>query len=195
MSEDFQPAADSIGPLTYRPSARGMERIARNIRGDFSGWSPSSLANRKITQRKPEYLCRIDLCALAAVFLAILTLLLVNTWNFHDLAGNAVDLYKAKNSRALPQARREDALQVSVARGGEIYFGYSHVDLEGLAKGIAMGIQNGSERQVYLLVDMRAKYGDVLSVLNRIRDAGITNVSFVTVNRLGGRIEMESQEP
>jgi biopolymer transport protein TolR len=195
MSEDFPSAAGAVEPLTYRPSARGVNRITRNIRGDFSGWSPSTLVNRQIAQRKPDYLCRIDLCALAAIFLAILTLLLVRTWNFHDLSGYAVDLFKADHSRALPQARREDALEVTVSRDGNTYFGYSRVDLAGLPKEIASGIQDGSERRVYLLVDRRARYADVLSVLSRIREAGITNVSFVTVNRLASRIEMANQEP
>jgi biopolymer transport protein ExbD len=67
--------------------------------------------------------------------------------------------------------------------------------LAGLPEEIASGIQNGSERRVYLLVDRRASYADVLSVLSKIREAGITNVSFVTVNRLASRIEMANQEP
>jgi biopolymer transport protein ExbD len=182
-------------PLTYRPRARGTDRLALNIRSDFAGWSPSARANDKIRKRQPSYFCRVDLCALAAIYCAILALFMCAGLNFHDLSLRGVDLFNARHSRALPQARREDALEVSIERDGGVDFGYQRIVAEDLSKLLADGVQSGSERRVYLRVDKRVRYANVHLVVSAIRDAGITDISFVTENRRAGRLEMANQAP
>jgi biopolymer transport protein ExbD len=179
---DSQPtpsfANHSNQPLTYRPRARGTDRLALNIRPDFAGWSPSALAKSKIRKRRAAYLCRVDLCAVAAVFFAMLALLMCQTPSYHDLPENAVDLFHAGNARPLLQARREDSLRVAVSRDGNIYFETGKVRLEDLPRLFTGGIEGGSERRVYLLVDQRAAYRDVKPVLQAVHDAGIRDISF-----------------
>jgi|SRR5271156_929964 len=171
--------ADDANPLlTYHPSACSTDRLAPNIRLDFAGWSPSTRAKNKIRKRQPSYLCRIDLGALAAIFFAILALLMCGTPSHYDLPENAVDLFRATDARPFPQAAREDALQVYISHDGTVYFASRKVNLEKLSGLFTTGIQNGSERRVYLLVDERAAYGDVRPVLQAVHDAGIKNVSF-----------------
>jgi biopolymer transport protein ExbD len=124
-----------------------------------------------------------------------LALFMCAGFNFHDLSPRAVDLFHARHSRALPQARREDALEVAIERDGGVDFGYQRVVAEDLPKLLADGVQSGSERRVYLRVDKRARYADVQLVVSAIRDAGITDISFVTENPLAGRLEMANQAP
>jgi biopolymer transport protein ExbD len=196
---DSQPTPASVNRpnqlLTYRPFARSTDRLALNIRSDFAGWSPSARAKNKIRKRRPSYFCRVDLCALAAIYCAILALFMCTSFNFHDLSLRGGDLFHARHSRALTQARREDALEVAIERDGRVDFGYQRVVAEDLPKLLADGVQSGSERRVYLRVDQRARYGDVQPVVGAIRDAGITDISFVTENPLAGRLEMANQAP
>ena len=165
-------------PLTYRPFARGTDRLALNVHPDFAGWSPSARAKNKIRKRQAAFLCRVDLCAVAAVFFAILALLLCQAPSYHDLPQNTVDLFHARNAKPLLQARREDALSVTVSRDGNIYFGNGKLRPEDLQRLFTAAMENGSERRVYLLVDQRAAYRDVKPVLEAVHDAGIRDVSF-----------------
>jgi len=77
-------------------------------------------------------------------------------------------------------ALKEDALQVTVARDGQVYLRDFHLMCEDLADEIRKRMRNGVEKKVYLAVDARAKYGDAKAVLDQIRMAGIENVSFLT---------------
>jgi hypothetical protein len=53
-------------------------------------WSPFGRL-RKRKQRRAEYFCKIDVTALASVFVVLL-FIFMNGNSIHDLPGNAVDL-------------------------------------------------------------------------------------------------------
>jgi hypothetical protein len=69
----------------------------------------------------------------------------------------------------MPGAEREDAMQISVTRDGRIYFRNNIIMLQDLPEQIRQGVQNGAEKRIYLNADARAKYADVLAVLDQIR--------------------------
>ena len=45
---------------------------------------------------------------------------------------------------------------------------------------IRQGVRIGAANRIYLNVDARAKYGEIIAVLVQIRLAGIENVSFLS---------------
>jgi biopolymer transport protein TolR len=141
-------------------------------------WSPFDRL-RKRKQRRAEYFCKIDVTALASVFVVLL-FIFMNGNPIHDLPGNAVDLTRSKNSVLEPAARREDALRVSVTRSGQLYFGYLRVvqgELPGL---IRERLRDGAEHRVYIFADARAKYGDVLTTLEAVKQAEVEHITFIT---------------
>lgn len=75
---------------------------------------------------------------------------------------------------------REDAMQVFVARDGQIFFGGDLVDPDSLAAKIQERLKNRDiERKVYIKADMHARYDAVKQVLDAVRAAGILKVAFI----------------
>lgn len=80
----------------------------------------------------------------------------------------------------MPGALKEDGMKIGVTRDGHVFFGSSHIAPADLPNFIRESVGNGAERKIYLAVDARAKYGDVIVILNQIREAGIEDVAFLT---------------
>jgi biopolymer transport protein ExbD/biopolymer transport protein TolR len=94
--------------------------------------------------------------------------------------GAGVDMVKSENSTLVPGARREDAMTVAVTRDGKLYFAYRRVSPAELPSKILEGRRGGAENRVYLLVDARARYCDVVIALENVQRAGIRRVTFLT---------------
>jgi biopolymer transport protein TolR len=139
---------------------------------------PSVAARRRTAKRRSEYFCRIDVSAFAAVLCGLLCAFMGTTALPHS--GVSVDLAKSRHSRRLPGALREDASRVVVTRDGRCYLGSQGIAPEELPGHVRVGIAGGGEDRVYILADARVKYGDVKTVLDQIRFAGVENVSFLT---------------
>jgi biopolymer transport protein ExbD len=130
------------------------------------GIPPSVAMHRRTTSRRSAYYCWIDVSALLAVFLVIFIAV--------------VDLFASGHSRLTPHAIREDALQVVVTRDGRLFLGTHEAVPKELPHQLREGVRAGAENRVYLMVDSRAKYGDVKPALNEIRLSGVNYVSFLT---------------
>jgi biopolymer transport protein ExbD len=136
-------------------------------------------ARRRTAKRRSPYYCWMDVSALLAVFLVIFISLATTPENLCS-RGAVVDLFTSAHSRLIPQAIREDALQVIVTRDGRLFLGTHEVVPEELPHELRDGVRTGAENRVYLLVDARIKYADVKPVLNEIGLAGVKNISFLT---------------
>jgi biopolymer transport protein ExbD len=91
-----------------------------------------------------------------------------------------VDLFTSAHSSLTPHAIREDALQVVMTRDGRLFLGNREVVPEELPHELRESVRAGAENRVYVMVDSRAKYGDVKPALNGIGLSGVRNVSFLT---------------
>lgn len=98
-------------------------------------------------------------------------------------AGNLVDLPGAYHWVSMPRANRENALIITITRDGKEFLRGYPVPLNKLSANIRIRWINGAERKVYLNVDGRATYRDVVLVLNEVRSAGVENIAFMV---LGG---------
>lgn len=116
--------------------------------------------------------------------LAVVLILLINSmlvtgvrYGHHSLP---IDRYVSRNARPMPQALREDAMQLFVTRDGTLYFRNAKVSQPDLPGAIRQSLQSGSPLKVFLAVDSRAKYGDVSQALDQVRKAGIWDIAFLT---------------
>lgn len=144
-------------------------------------WSPSQAAARRAEKRKSQYYARLDAAAFAAVLLSLLIMLMV--YKPPDSGNTGADLPQAMNGSPQPGVQREDAIRVTITRDGRSYFNGLRVSLAELPKLIRQALEEGSEPKLYLAVDSRAINSDVESVLNVVRNAGITHVAFITDRR------------
>jgi biopolymer transport protein ExbD len=91
-----------------------------------------------------------------------------------------VDLTPAQNSRDMQDADKDDAVVVAVTRDGRIYLGSTNVQKEDLTGQIKDRIANRLDKTVYVRSDARAKYGDVVAVVDEIRSAGVDQLGLLT---------------
>jgi biopolymer transport protein ExbD/biopolymer transport protein TolR len=80
----------------------------------------------------------------------------------------------------MKEADREDAVLVAVTRDGKFYLGQDRVNIEDLASKVNDLLSGRIEKTVFVKSDRRAKYGDVVQVVDNIRNAGVDKVGLLT---------------
>jgi biopolymer transport protein ExbD len=91
-----------------------------------------------------------------------------------------VDLASAKNARDMKDADKDDAIVVAVTRDGSLYMGNTKIKKEEITGTIKDQIANKLDKTVYVKSDARAKYGDVVAVVDEIRSAGVDQLGLLT---------------
>ena len=91
-----------------------------------------------------------------------------------------VDMASAKNARDMKDADKDDAIVVAVTRDGSLYMGNSKIKKEEITGQIKDQIANKLDKTVYVKSDARAKYGDVVAVVDEIRSAGVDQLGLLT---------------
>jgi len=94
--------------------------------------------------------------------------------------GGSVDLPRVLHPVAMRGADREDAMKVAITRDGKLYFGTDRVRVADLSAKIRDRLKDREvERKVYIVADLRARWGGVRLALDSVRSAGIIRVAFL----------------
>ncbi|HEY6127918.1 MAG TPA: biopolymer transporter ExbD [Candidatus Acidoferrum sp.] len=101
-----------------------------------------------------------------------------------------VDLARTNTARDMQDADKEDAVVVAVTRDGNIFLGNTQVQKADLTGQVKDRISNKLDKTVFLKSDARAKYGDVVAVVDEIRSAGVDQLGLLT-----DRNERQGQPP
>ena len=91
-----------------------------------------------------------------------------------------VDLASAKNARDMKDADKDDAIVVAVTRDGSLYMGNTKIKKEEITGTVKDQIANKLDKTVYVKSDARAKYGDVVAIVDEIRSAGVDQLGLLT---------------
>ena len=134
---------------------------------------------RKSSAQSPSLYCRIDVTALASVILALLAIFIFPFVVIVDRATAIADLPRVNGPIPMAGALKEDALLVAVQRDGRIFFGSSQIAAKHLPAQIRQQLTRGAENKVYIRADARARYADVIGVLDAVRSAGVERVGFL----------------
>jgi biopolymer transport protein TolR len=94
--------------------------------------------------------------------------------------GLSVELAKVSTPSDMPNADKDDAVIVGVSASGDVYLGSNKTDLSQIASQVSDRISGKLDKTVYLKCDGRAKYGEVVKVVDEIRSAGVDNVGLLT---------------
>ena len=122
----------------------------------------------------------IDLSAFLNVMLVLLFIVMfgnVYPTHRHSLP---VDVPVTQHATMQPGAEREDSLMVIVTRDGSLRFRNTRITPDDLPDMLRDGIRNGANKTVYIKVDAHAKYLDVKTVLDQIRQSGLQDITFLT---------------
>jgi len=94
--------------------------------------------------------------------------------------GLSVELAKVQNPSDMPDADKDDAIIVGISASGDVYLGSAKSDISQIADQVRDRISNKLDKTVFVKSDGRAKYGDVVKVVDEIRSAGVDNVGLIT---------------
>src|ERR1700682_680200 len=101
--------------------------------------------------------------------------------------GLSVELAKVNNPSDMPDADKDDAGIVGISASGDVYLGSAKSDITQIADQVRDRISNKLDKTVFVKSDGRAKYGDVVKVVDEIRSAGVDNVGLLTDKNEQGR--------
>jgi len=125
-----------------------------------------------------EVTSEINVTPMADVMLVLLIIFMVVTPMLQK--GQQVELARTRNPAYMKEADRDDAVLVAVTRDGKFYLGKDRVNIEDLPSRVNDLLSTRLDKTVFVKSDFRSKYGDVVQVVDSIRNAGVDKVGLLT---------------
>lgn len=120
----------------------------------------------------------INVTPMADVMLVLLIIFMVITPMLQK--GVSVEMSKTRNPVDMQDADRDDAVLLAVTRDGKFYLGQTRINIDEVSTKVADLLATRLDKTVYVKSDTRAKYGDVVLVVDNIRSAGVDKVGLLT---------------
>jgi len=92
----------------------------------------------------------------------------------------SVDMAKVAHPADLPDADRADSIVIGITRSGDIFLGNQKSDVTQLTSQVRDRLAGHPDHTVFIKSDGRAKYGDVVKVVDEVRAAGVDNIGLLT---------------
>jgi biopolymer transport protein ExbD/biopolymer transport protein TolR len=115
---------------------------------------------------------------MADIMLVLLIIFMVVTPMLQK--GHDVNRPKVDNPIDLPDADKDDAIIIAVARDGAVYIGNDKTDINNLTSLIRDKVTGKIDKTVFISADNRAKYSAVTAVVDNVRSAGVDQVGLMT---------------
>jgi len=120
----------------------------------------------------------INVTPMVDVMLVLLIIFMVVTPMLQK--GVSVDMVKVNNPTPMEDADKEDALLVSITRDGHVYFGSDSISVDALTTKVKDRLANKPDKRVYVKSDMRARFGELVQVVDAVRAAGVDDLGLLT---------------
>ncbi len=120
----------------------------------------------------------INVTPMVDIMLVLLIIFMVITPMLQH--GVSVDLFRAQNVRQMADADKEDAVVLAVTRDGKLFLNTTPIQLNEITTKVKDRISNKLDKTVYIKSDSRAKYGDVVAVVENVRAAGVDQLGLET---------------
>ena len=131
-----------------------------------------------LARPKMSVVADINVTPMVDVMLVLLIIFMVITPMLQK--GVSVEMAKARNTRKMQEAEKEDAVLVAVTRDGSVFLGSTKIPASELSPKVKDMLANKVDKTVYIKSDSRAKYKDVVEVVDNVRAAGVDNVGLLT---------------
>ena len=127
----------------------------------------------------------INVTPMVDVMLVLLIIFMVITPMLQK--GASVDMAQANNPVAMQDADKEDAILIAITRSGDIFLGSEKTRLDDLTNKVKdkLDRKSGGDKRAFVKADARAKYGDVVSVVDNVRSAGVDELGLLTEQKHG----------
>jgi len=132
--------------------------------------------------KAPGVTSDINVTPMVDVMLVLLIIFMVITPMLQK--GVSVTMAKTDNPGGMPDADKEDSLLVAVTQGGDVYFGADKMpSAAAVTDKVKDKLTAKSDKRVFIKADRRAKYGQVVEVIDNVRAAGVDEVGLLTEQR------------
>lgn len=137
----------------------------------------------KLSNPIPPRKARIELIPLIDVMFFLLASFIFVSLSMVQQKGIKVDIPSAVSG----EANRKEYSSVSITAEGKLYLDKRPVTREELAAALQQMARRPEEPRLYISADRQARHGDVVTVLDATRLAGLHKVSFETRPLDGGK--------
>ena len=120
----------------------------------------------------------INVTPMADVMLVLLIIFMVITPMLQK--GVSVDMAKTNNPIEMTEADKEDSILVAVSRDGRYYLNQDKISIDDLTERVSVLVSNRLDKIIFVKGDYRAKYGDVVKVVDNLRAAGVDKIGLLT---------------
>ncbi len=125
-----------------------------------------------------EVMAAPNVIPMADIMLVLLIIFMVVTPMLQK--GVSVEMAKTKNAADMQAADRDDAIIVAIARSGDIYLGNNRVPRDQITALVRDRLTGRIDKTVFVRSDARAKYGDVVALVDEVRAAGVDQLGLLT---------------
>ena len=115
---------------------------------------------------------------MADIMLVLLIIMMVITPMLQK--GVSVNMAKVNSPVDMPDADKDDAIRLSITRDGTIYLRQTKIDLSQVTSKVKDEVSNRLNKVVFIKSDSRTKYGDVVTVVDDVRAAGVEQLGLLT---------------
>ena len=119
----------------------------------------------------------INVTPMVDVMLVLLIIFMVITPMLQK--GVSVDMVRTENPRSMADADKEDAVLLAVTRDGKFYIGPDLIVLRDVTAKVKDMIVNKLDKTVYVKSDARAKFGNVVALVDNVRAAGVDQIGLL----------------
>jgi biopolymer transport protein TolR len=91
-----------------------------------------------------------------------------------------VSLAQVANPVDMPNADKDDAVVVAISSDGTVFLGNNVTPIEEISSRVRDRISSRLDKTVYIKSDARTKYGDVVRLVDQVRNSGVDNVGLLT---------------
>jgi biopolymer transport protein ExbD len=120
----------------------------------------------------------INVTPMVDIMLVLLIIFMVITPMLQK--GTSVDMAKAQNPREMADAEKEDAVLIAITRDGKTFISNAAVTQDEITVKVRDMISGKIDKTVYIKSDARAKYGDVVKRVDKVRAAGVVSLGLLT---------------
>ncbi len=136
-------------------------------------------------QLTPAKKARIEIIPLIDVIFFLLATFVLFTLSLNKIQSLPVDLPQA--SASAPKDQEDTSVVIQVSDGDAAFWNKEPISLSEVAPRLANYKANTPTARVLVTGDDRARYGNIIRVLDEVRLAGITTVTIETAYRGPGR--------
>jgi len=131
-----------------------------------------------IAKRSAAVNSNINVTPMVDVMLVLLIIFMVITPMLQK--GIPVNRAQTNNPTPMPDADKEDSIEVAITHDGKVYLGSDQINPDDLTNKVKDRVANKTDKRVFILADARARYGKVVEVVDDVRSAGVDQVGLLT---------------